>query len=431
MEVSFMDICVVGAGYVGLTTSAVLAELGHHVTCVDQDKEKIELLNQGIIPIYEKGLKSLIETNRQNNRLFFSDQVIDNLSHLPVILIAVGTPSDKDGSTNLTYFKNVVQLIAKSIRGHKTIITKSTVPPGTNEWMIRSLVDQGVDPQLFDVVSNPEFLKEGTAVDDSFHPHRIIIGAKNKRAAKRVKSLFKETRAPVIRTSLTGAELIKYASNAFLATKISFINEIARICDAYGADIKDVQRGLAADPRISPFFLNAGLGYGGSCFPKDLSALIHSAKLKAIDPELLEAVIQVNESQIDVYLNKLMQRIPELKNKQITVWGLTFKPDTDDLRDSQSIKLIQRLLQMGCTVHTCDPMADLKNDQVITSRNLYESVEQSDALIIATEWHQFLEADWEKVRRNMKGDLLLDCRNILEPDTAKKYGFYYMGVGRS
>ncbi|MDN3955229.1 UDP-glucose dehydrogenase family protein [Sporolactobacillus laevolacticus] len=426
-----MDICVVGAGYVGLTTSAVLAELGHRVTCVDQDREKIELLNQGGIPIYEKGLKSLVETNRKSRKLFFSDQVIDSLSQHQVIMIAVGTPSNEDGSTNLTYVKNVVELIAKSIGGHKTIITKSTVPPGTNEWMIRSLVDQGVDRQLFDVASNPEFLKEGTAVDDSLHPHRIVIGAENKRAAKRVKSLFRGIHAPVIRTSLTGAELIKYASNAFLAAKISFVNEIARICDVYGADIKDVQKGIAADPRINPFFLNAGLGYGGSCFPKDLSALIHSAKLKAIDPILLEAVIRVNETQIDVYLNKLMQRIPGLKNKQITVWGLTFKPDTDDLRASQSIKLIQRLLQTGCSVHTYDPVTDLKNDQVIHHSKLYESVEHSDALIIATEWHQFLEADWERVKKNMNGDLLLDCRNILDPDRAKKYGFYYVGVGRS
>ncbi|MCL1631310.1 UDP-glucose/GDP-mannose dehydrogenase family protein [Sporolactobacillus sp. CPB3-1] len=426
-----MDICVVGAGYVGLTTSAVLAELGHRVTCVDQNKEKTDLLNQGGIPIYEEGLSSLVKENTQKKRLFFSDQVMIHLSRHPIILIAVGTPPNENGSTNLTFVKNVVQLIAKSMHGHKTIVIKSTVPPGTNEWIIRTLINQGVDRQLFDVVSNPEFLKEGTAVADSLHPHRIVIGAENKQAADRVRSLFKNIDAPVIHTSLTGAELIKYASNAFLAAKISFINEISRICDVYGADIKDVQKGLAADPRINPYFLNAGLGYGGSCFPKDLSALIYSAESKSLDPVLLKAVTQVNETQIDIYLHKLIQHIPEPRNKQITVWGLTFKPDTDDLRDSQSIKLIRQLLQIGCSVHTYDPMADLNSAEVTGHRELYASVRQSDVLIIATEWHQFLEADLEKVKKNMRGNLLLDCRNVLDPARAKKHGFHYVGVGRS
>lgn len=426
-----MDICVIGAGYVGLTTSAVLADLGHHVTCVDIDRCKIDRLQMGNVPIYEEGLEALIQKNSKKRNLFFSERVKEGIMKNPVILIAVGTPPLDDGSTNLTYLETVIQLIAQSIRSHKTIITKSTVPPGTNEWIDQTLLNQGVEQPLFDIVSNPEFLKEGTAVADSFHPSRIVIGAKQEEPVQLVKAMYQGIKSPIIKTSLTGAELIKYASNAFLAAKISFINEIARICDAYGADVKDIQKGLAADPRIGPYFLNAGLGFGGSCFPKDLSSLAHSAEKKGIVPSLLHAVIDVNETQIDVYLNKLKQEVPDLNGKQLTIWGLTFKPNTDDLRSSQSIKLINRLKGKGCTIHTYDPIIRIRLDQVISHDHLYDSVKNSDVLIVATDWAEFKEADWKKVKSKMTGSLLLDCRNCIDPKVIREHGLRYMGVGRS
>lgn len=425
-----MKICVVGAGYVGLTTSAVLADLGHQVTCVDLDQKKIRMLRDGKTPIYEEGLAELIETVTRSGKLLFSSDTASGIEDHPVILIAVGTPPQKDGSTNLAAVANVIEMIADHAHTHKTVITKSTVPPGTNEWIGRVLSDKGLPPENFDVVSNPEFLKEGTAVHDSFHPHRIVIGAKRKEAFQLVRSLYQKIKAPVIETNLAGAELIKYASNAFLAAKISFINEISRICDVYGADIKDVQRGLAEDPRIGPHFLRAGLGFGGSCFPKDLSALVHAAMDKGLTPSLLQAVSDVNETQTDFYLNKLEQNLNDLKGKQITVWGITFKPGTDDLRCSQSVKLINKLISKGSVIHTYDPVAKIESERVASHDDLYDSVKNSDALIIATEWPEFQAPDWERIKRSMNGTLLLDGRNFVDPESIRAHGLHYLEVAR-
>ncbi|TGA98089.1 UDP-glucose/GDP-mannose dehydrogenase family protein [Sporolactobacillus shoreae] len=425
-----MKIGVIGAGYVGLTTSAVLADLGHQVTCVDFNEGKIAMLLNGEIPIYEEGLAELVVSNTKAGRLLFSTDTVSGIENHPVILIAVGTPPLANGSTDLTFIKNIVERIAAHAHSHKTIITKSTVPPGTNEWICQVLTEKGLDPGSFDVVSNPEFLKEGTAVHDSFHPHRIVIGAKRREASLLVRSLYQKIKAPVIETNLTGAELIKYASNAFLATKISFINEIARICDAFGADIKDIQRGLSEDPRIGKYFLQAGLGYGGSCFPKDLSSLVSAASEKGREPSLLLAVRNINETQADFYLEKLESSLKDLKGKQITVWGAAFKPGTDDLRSSQSVRLIEKLIDHGSSIHVYDPVAKLNRADVTSHKDMYDSVKNSDALVLATEWDEFRSPDWNRVKKLMRGTLFLDCRNFVDPGIVRSYGLIYQGVAR-
>ncbi len=426
-----MDICIVGAGYVGLTTAALLADLGHNVHCIDKDINKIEKLNQGICPIHEPGLEELLQKNTQNGRLIFSDDREACMLHSPIILVAVGTPPKPNGDTDLTAYKKVFQHISQKITSHKTIITKSTVPPGTNEWAHTFLVDKGIDDKLFDIASNPEFLREGSAVYDSFHPDKIVVGAKSSKAINIVKELYNELSAPVIETTLTGAELMKYASNAFLATKISFINEFARVCDQYQVDVTDVATSLGVDPRIGPHFLQSGLGYGGSCFPKDLDALGHAARKKRLSTHLLTAVKQVNNQQVDYYLKKLEKKLKGLQGKRISVWGLSFKPNTDDIRDSPSIKLCQRLIQSGCSVFAFDPKANAENLFIHETTNMYDALSGSDALIVATDWPMFKSPDWERVRNEMKGRIVVDGRNFLNPEDIKNADLTYLGVGRS
>jgi len=425
-----MRICIVGAGYVGLTTAAALADFGHEVQCVDIAESKIENLCQGKVPIYEPGLEDLIRKNLISGKLNFSSQVKESISDYPIIIIAVGTPSKEDGSSNLTFLNQVVEIIASEINDHKIIITKSTVPPGTNERIYQTLIEMGINEELFDIVSNPEFLREGTALWDIYHANKIVFGTKTVRPIKALKNLYKKGNAPYIFTNLSGAELIKYASNAFLATKISVVNEIARICDAYEVDYADVANGLATDPRIGRLFLNAGLGFGGSCLPKDISSLKHSALLKNVETKLLDAVHKVNETQIELYLNKLSMVLPDLSKKQITVWGVTFKPDTDDLRSSPAIALIKQLVQKGCRVHTFDPMVELELADVTSFRDQYESIKDSDALIIATEWAQFINPNWLEVKSKMKGSIILDARNCLDVKNVRRQGLIYLGVGK-
>ncbi|MDI6913566.1 MAG: UDP-glucose/GDP-mannose dehydrogenase family protein [Desulfitobacteriaceae bacterium] len=423
-----MRICVVGAGYVGLTTAATLADFGHEVQCMDIDQVKIESLRLGFVPIYEPGLTELIDKNRKDGRLRFSSQVEEGIRDYPVILIAVGTPPKEDGSSNLSSIHHVVEIIASTIQEYKIIITKSTVPPGTNEWIHQKLVEMGLDEDRFDIVSNPEFLREGTALWDILHPNKIVFGTKSDRPIKVLKKLYARGKAPFIFTSLTGAELIKYASNAFLATKISFANEMARICDAYDVDYADIAKGLGTDPRIGRHFLKAGLGFGGSCLPKDLSALKDSATRKKVETKLLDAVMAINDTQIELYLNKLGTALPDLAAKQITVWGVTFKPGTDDLRSSPAIALIKQLVQKGSHVHTYDPMVQLQLADVSSFTDQYESVSNSDALIIATEWDQFQKCNWSEVKSRMKGTIILDTRNCIDGKTVRSAGFIYLGV---
>lgn len=425
-----MDICVIGAGYVGLTTSAMLAELGHDVVCIDKDQTKIEQLNQGNVPIYEQGLERLLKNTRKKKRLKFSHQIEKEIGSHSIIFIAVGTPSLEDGRTDLRAIQSVTTSLAAAVTSYKIIIMKSTVPPGTNQWIGQQLIERGVSPDWFDIVSNPEFLKEGTAVKDSFHPNRIVIGTSSKRPVTTVKSIYQQLNAPVIVTSLAAAELIKYASNTFLAAKISFINELSRICDVFDADILEVEKGMALDPRIGPHFIRAGLGYGGSCFPKDLSALKYIAEKNNIYPAMINAVIDVNKTQIDTYVNKLTSVLTHLQGKRLAVWGITFKPNTDDTRSSQSIGLVDQLLKRGAELHVYDPMIDFQAEGVTNHSSPYDSVRDADCLIIATEWPAFATVNWQKIQKEMKGNLIMDCRNFLDLTKLQSHGFHYLGVGR-
>jgi UDPglucose 6-dehydrogenase len=425
-----MKICIVGAGYVGLTTAAALAVFGHEVQCVDMDQVKINGLLQGNVPIYEPGLEDLIIESCNKNILHFSSNVKESIRDYPIILIAVGTPSLDDGSCNLSYIKQVIEIIAATINNYKIIITKSTVPPGTNEWIQQTFLEMGIKEDLFDIVSNPEFLREGRALWDIFHPNKLVFGTKTDRPLEVLKELYQKGSAPFVFTSLTGAELIKYASNVFLATKISFANEMARICDVFQVDYTDLHKGLGLDPRIGPDFLNAGLGFGGSCLPKDLSSLKHSALSHKLETKLLDAVMEINDTQIGLYLQKLSTALPDLSDKQITVWGVTFKPGTDDLRSSPAITLIQQLIKKGCQVHTYDPMVQFKAIDVTSHSNQYESVTNSDALIIATEWEQFLNCNWSEVKSRMRGSIVLDARNCVDGEIVRRQGLLYMGVGK-
>ncbi|WP_042162415.1 UDP-glucose dehydrogenase family protein [Paenibacillus gorillae] len=426
-----MDICIIGAGYVGLTTAAVLADIGHTVYCTDVDEDKISKLQQGIIPIYEPGLTEMITENQDRGKLFFDTDSERYMAACPFIMIAVGTPSAKNGSADMVYVKGVIAVLSQTIRSPKVIIMKSTVPPGTADWMEAELQGQGVDKRLFEIVSNPEFLREGTAIEDTVHPDRIVIGAKQSEAAMKVRELYHTLQTQFLITDRLEAELIKYASNAFLATKISFINEIARICDAYSADIMEVSKGIGMDQRIGAKFLHAGLGYGGSCFPKDVNALNYVARAKGIKLNLVQAVKKVNRSQVDIYLNKITHSLGKRSNKpKIAVWGATFKENTDDIRYSQAIALMKKLVRKGYPVYAYDPLVSPKLSSVVWCSNPYEAVEQADILVLATAWPAFLKADWYKVKALMKHPVIVDGRNCLDKSTVEKYGFEYIGVGR-
>ncbi|AJY76751.1 UDP-glucose dehydrogenase family protein [Paenibacillus beijingensis] len=426
-----MKLCVVGAGYVGLTTAAVLSELGHTVYCMDLDDGKVQRLNRGIVPIYEPGLDEMIRRNAERNSLFFDTDIIGAMKQCPVIIIAVGTPSAKDGRADMVYLNGVLDELCQAIESHKTIIVKSTVPPGTSDWLERVLIERGVPEGRFDIVMNPEFLREGTAIHDTIHPDRIVIGAKSEAAALTVKNLYASIQTVFLLTDRTGAEMIKYASNAFLATKISFINEISRICEAYGTDVMNVAAGIGLDTRIGSRFLQAGLGYGGSCLPKDVRALNHAADTKKVKLKLLEAVEQINRSQVDVYMNKLFQTLGNSSDKRtIAVLGATFKENTDDIRYSQAIALMDKLVRKGCHVHAYDPIVSPKLLSVDWYETPYDAVNGADAVVIATNWGEFAQLDWNKIRDLMAGDIVLDGRNGIDKSSIEMTGLRYVGVGR-
>ncbi|CAM4209813.1 UDP-glucose/GDP-mannose dehydrogenase family protein [Paenibacillus alkaliterrae] len=426
-----MNICIVGAGYVGLTTAAVFADIGHTVYCTDRDSAKIDKLKQGIVPIYEPGLTEMIDKNQAEGRLFFAANVRRHMRNCPVIVIAVGTPSAKNGSADMKYILNVIKDLSLVIRSPKTIIMKSTVPPGTADWVDELLLEYGVSSDIYELVSNPEFLREGSAIEDTIHPDRIIIGANKEGAAMRVKELYHPIDTRFLLTHRVEAELIKYASNAFLATKISFINEISRVCDAFKADITEVAKGIGMDNRIGPKFLQAGLGYGGSCFPKDVNALSYAASTKQVKMDLLQAVKKINRSQLNIYLNKLNHKLGESRdNVRIAVWGATFKENTDDTRYSQAIAFMKILTKQGYQVYAYDPLVSPPIPSVIWCSDKYEAVKEADALVIATVWPEFIEADWGRVKQLMKRNIILDGRNGLDKKMMKAYGFEFTGVGR-
>ncbi len=440
-----MKICMIGTGYVGLVTGACLAEMGNDVICVDEDKKKIDVLLAGGIPIYEPGLKDIIERNVQENRLIFTTDLADAVSRCQVCFIAVGTPQDKDGSADLRYVLRVASQIGQIMTEYRIIVNKSTVPVGTadkvREAIRKELKKRGLERLEFDVVSNPEFLKEGNAVQDFMRPDRVVVGTDNVRTA----ALFRELYDPFVRTTNNpilimdnkSAELTKYASNAFLATKVSFINELAIICDKVGADISLVRDGMGTDERIGPRFLLAGPGFGGSCFPKDVQALMATAKSLNNTLEICEATWRANQRQKQYVAQKVLAFFKKRDPKKITVavWGLTFKPKTDDVRESPAIDVINTILASGMKVKAFDPKG-IDNAKVIFKERIqymedaYEALAGSDCLLIITEWNMFKSPDIERIKSLLKKPVIFDARNIYNPEEICSHGFTYFGVGR-
>lgn len=431
-----MYITVIGCGYVGLVTASGLADTGHCVTAVDHDAEKIDLLRNREIPIHEPGLKELVEKNLASQRLIFTDKLKEAVGRSQIIFIAVGTPSMPDGKADISQVESAVREIAVNMNGYKVIVNKSTVPVGTGR-RVREII--GEEKRVkFDVVSNPEFLREGSAVKDFFHPDRIIIGTESGKAVnvmKEVYNLFLKKKTPFLWTDLETAELIKYTANAFLAMKISFINEIANLCEAVGADVKAVAEGIGLDHRIGSYFLLPGPGYGGSCFPKDTRALIEIARNKGERLSLVETVVESNERQKRRMVEKIKRALGDPRGKILGVLGITFKANTDDLRESPAIPIITELLLCGAEIRLHDPVA-MKKAEMIFSASVhycsdeYEAITGADALVVMTEWNSYLRLDFDRVKKIMRNPIIIDLRNIYDPSTLKKHGFTYVGVGR-
>jgi UDPglucose 6-dehydrogenase len=437
-----MKIAVVGTGYVGLVTGTCFAESGVTVTCIDNDKSKIKQLNEGSVPIYEPGLESMIRLNVEKNRLFFTSSLKDGIKGAEVIFIAVGTPPGEDGSADLKHVISVAREIGSVITSYTVIVTKSTVPVGTSEKIrkaIRKELDERNSKVNFDMASNPEFLKEGAAVDDFLKPERIVIGIDSDKAGEIMKRLYNPfvlNNHPILFMDIASAEITKYAANAMLATRISFINEIANLCDLLGADINHVRKGIGSDSRIGSKFLYPGTGYGGSCFPKDVKAIIRTAHDHGYELNVVRAVEKANEYQKSVVFNKMAAHFNNnFKNKTIGVWGLSFKPKTDDIRESSSINLIGNLLKTGAKVRAYDPAAmeetkKVLGDRIIYLSDPYEALEGADAMVLMTEWSEFHLPDFRKMASLMKEKVIFDGRNIYDPVSIKKMGFKYYGIGR-
>jgi UDPglucose 6-dehydrogenase len=440
-----MRIAVVGTGYVGLVTGACLAEFGMFVTCVDIDEKKIENLKKGIIPIYEPGLDEIVEKNYKAGRLNFTTDIAEAVKNNLVIFIAVGTPPKDDGSADLKYVEQVARDIAENMNGYKVIVDKSTVPVGTGQKVKQIIKSVVGDRYRFDVVSNPEFLREGAAVNDFMRPDRIVIGAESDEAVAIMKDIYSAHylgEAPFVVTNIETAEMIKYASNAFLALKITYINEIANLCDLVGADVHKVAKAMGMDGRISPKFLHPGPGYGGSCFPKDTSAIAHLAREKGYEFKTIETVVRVNEEQKLRMVNKIatllgldINKSDAFAGKVIAILGLSFKPNTDDMRDSPSIVIIEKLLEKGAKIKAFDPIAadnakKIFSDRIEYSEDEYSACENADCLVIVTEWNQFRKLDMERIKSVLKSPNLADLRNIYEPAKMKNLGFNYTCVGR-
>ncbi|MCM8800584.1 MAG: UDP-glucose/GDP-mannose dehydrogenase family protein [Candidatus Omnitrophica bacterium] len=429
-----MNISIIGAGYVGLVTTACFSELGNKVICIDNDTKKISLLKKGVIPIYEPGLEEFILKNLKNKRIKFSSSIKEAVNNSQVIFIAISTPALADGEADLTGIENIARNIALNMTGYRLIVEKSTVPVETGQWVKQTIQIYTKDKIKFDVASNPEFLREGSAINDFMHPDRIVIGVESKRARDILVELYKPLKAPLVITDIKSAELIKHASNSFLATKISFINAISRICDKVGADVVEVAEGIGLDKRIGKAFLNAGVGYGGSCFPKDIDAFINISKKIGYDFELLKIVKKINEEQKEFFLQKIKDTLWILKDKTIGVLGLSFKPNTDDIRNAPSIDIIKALQNEGAFIKAYDPYAMEKArlilDKVRFCRDAYEVCKNSDCLVIITEWDEFKELDFLRIKRLLKRPLIIDGRNIYEPKAMEKLGFRYIGIGR-
>jgi len=432
-----MNICVIGTGYVGLVTGACLAEFGMSLICVDSDQEKINLLKQGTIPIYEPGLEGLVVKNIREGRLSFSTSIEEGVKSSLVVFIAVGTPSHEDGSADLQSAEEVAKQIGGSMNGYKVIVIKSTVPVGTARRLKKLIQDHQTQPIPFDIVSNPEFQREGSAIEDFMRPDRVTIGAESEQAIAIMKDIYSALyliETPFVITGLETAEMIKYAANAFLATKVSFINEIANLCERMGADVHHVAKAMGLDGRIGKKFLHPGPGYGGSCFPKDTRALSRMAQEKGYSFKILDSVIRVNEEQKKRMVGKIQEKVGDLRGKTIGILGLSFKPNTNDIRESSSMVIIGDLLAMGAKVKAYDPAAIDEAKAVLPEveygRDPYDVAKGSDALVLVTEWNQFRRLDLQRIKTLLKTPVFIDLRNVYDPDQMKRLGFNYCGVGR-
>jgi UDPglucose 6-dehydrogenase len=432
-----MHIAVIGTGYVGLVTGACFAEFGVDVTCVDVDASKIEKLNNGIIPIYEPGLDQIVEKNVRAGRLRFTTDIKSGIEAAQVVFLAVGTPPKADGAPDMSFYQQAAVDVAEAMNGYKVLVTKSTVPIGTGKWL-RDFVTKNLKTQTtFGVASNPEFLREGAAIDDFMRPDRVVIGSNEDDAIEVMKELYRPLyliETPIVITSLEAAELIKYAANAFLATKITFINEVANLCDAIGCDVHDVARGMGMDNRIGRKFLHPGPGYRGSCFPKDTRALTTVADHFGVETLIVDAVIEANERQRGAMLPKIERLVGGFAGKKIGVLGLSFKPETDDMRESPAIDIVHAMVEQGAIVRAFDPVAmdEAKHflNGIEYASDEYDAIDGADALVIITEWNQFRALDMEKVKRLLKTPKIADLRNIYEPSDMREMGFDYVGVGR-
>ena len=432
-----MNICIVGTGYVGLVTGACLAEYGMNLICVDNDRQKIELLRQGKVTIHEPGLEDLVTKNIREGRLSFSMNIEESVKSSLVIFIAVGTPSNDDGSADLQFVEEVAKEVGHHMNGYKVVVIKSTVPVGTCRRLKQLIKENQTQPIPFDIVSNPEFQREGSAIEDFMRPDRVTIGTESEQAIAIMKDIYSALyliETPFVVTSLETAEMIKYAANTFLAAKVSFINEIANLCEVMGADVHHVARAMGLDGRIGKKFLHPGPGFGGSCFPKDTRALLRMAQERGYPFKILDAVIKVNEEQKKRMINKIVEKVGDLKGKTIGILGLSFKPNTNDIRESSSIAIIQGLLEMGAKIKAFDPTAMEEAKAILPEieygKDAYDVAKGVDALVLATEWNQFRRLDLQRIKGQLKNPIFIDLRNVYDPDQMRQLGFIYCGVGR-
>jgi len=432
-----VKLCIIGSGYVGLVTGACFAEVGHHVLCVDNDQRKVDMLLAGKIPIYEPGLEELVHQNVAAKRLKFTTSIEEGVDNSEVVFIAVPTPPQPDGSVDLSYIERVAREIAAVLKEYRVIVDKSTVPVKTGEKVADTIRRYNKEGAEFDVVSNPEFLREGCAVPDLMKPDRIVIGGNNERAIALMKKVYEPFMAPILVTDINSAELIKHAANSFLALKISYINAVARICEASGADVEKVADGIGSDKRIGRNFLNAGIGYGGSCFPKDIAAFIAISDQLGVPFDLLKEVQRINLTQRERFVSRIREALWVLRDKRIAVWGLTFKPDTDDVRSSVAIEVVSDLLREGAKVTVFDPKGGEKAQEykliegAVFAESALEAARNAEALVIATEWKDFLSVDLAALKEVMHTPVIFDGRNLLDPQTVRQFGFTYTSIGRA
>ncbi len=434
-----MHICVVGVGYVGLVTGACFAELGLNVTCVDNDQKKIDMLNAGRVPIYEPGLEEMVSRNAREGRLSFTTDLNQGVGKALVVFIAVGTPQGSDGAANLQYVWEVARAIGQTMEDYKVVVTKSTVPVGTGQKVAQIIRESQGAPINFDVVSNPEFLREGSAIEDFMRPNRVVIGAASDQAKAIMKDLYAPLyllETPIVITNVETAEMIKYASNAFLATKISFINEMSNICELVGADVNQVAKGMGLDHRIGSKFLHAGPGFGGSCFPKDTAAIATLARELGYRFRIVEAVMDVNKDQRGRMVEKVKKALDgQLAGKTLGVLGLTFKPNTDDMRDAPSLDILPALMAEGASVRAFDPAGMQEASKFMSGltycQDAYDAAQGADLLIILTEWNRFRNLDWSRVKQAMRGRIVVDMRNVYNPQRVREEGLTYHSVGRA